>query len=298
MFVVDPITTWLSRKPLLDSNMLFYFTPGNGVPYAHEDAARKINSLQKAQSQQSKNNTQSTFMIDHGIQATLNSDHLLLSLEVPGIKLNDLQVKLLEDGILHIFGERKQGNNLVSKLDKKFELKHRTLDTQHITASLSDGILMLKVPKKSEGEAIEVPLKTKLTPPQQNDKSFVIELDIPGVKLNDLKVCYKNGKLDISGQRKIGKDESISRSIQFDDEKFDATKSVGHLIDGVLTIVAPRKEEIKVKTTEIRINQGESISEKEAKREGDTKSTEGTALEVTQGGMRVETVGVENEKDD
>eukprot|EP00986_Skeletonema_menzelii_P005788 scaffold2144_cov149-Skeletonema_menzelii.AAC.8 len=84
-----------------------------------------------------------------------NSKQFRLAVDVPGVKADDLKVDLEHDGrVLHMAGHRKveKDNSYEEyKFEKRFTLG-RDLDTSKLTANLSDGVLVLTVPKKEKEE--------------------------------------------------------------------------------------------------------------------------------------------------
>jgi HSP20 family protein len=94
-------------------------------------------------------------------------DHLVFRAELPGINRSDIDVEL-EDGVLTIQGEKKdeqkeqnvQGllyERRWGRFSRRFTLP-RAVDANAITATYSDGILTVRVPKAEEakGRKIEV----------------------------------------------------------------------------------------------------------------------------------------------
>mmetsp|Transcript_2432 Transcript_2432/g.5397 ORF Transcript_2432/g.5397 Transcript_2432/m.5397 type:complete len:192 (-) Transcript_2432:71-646(-) len=86
-----------------------------------------------------------------------------------------------------------------------------------------------------------------------------LALDVPGVKLEDIKAELVNGGrvLHLSGSRKVGAGSSFEEA-KFEKrfslgKEVDASKLTAHLADGVLTLTAPKSEP---KAQEIPIVQG------------------------------------------
>ena len=94
-----------------------------------------------------------------------NSDnHVQVSVDVPGVKLSDLQVSVKDDdGSIHIVGRRSvlgaQGKVVKrSKIERRLLLNPHTTDLSHIKAHLVDGVLTLEAPKKPKVEARTIPI--------------------------------------------------------------------------------------------------------------------------------------------
>ena len=87
-------------------------------------------------------------------------DHFLVHTELPGVKADAVQIEV-EDGLLSIKGERKfekkQGEGTryqrversYGSFERRFTLPDH-VDTEAIEASMVDGVLELKLPKKAE----------------------------------------------------------------------------------------------------------------------------------------------------
>ena len=89
-----------------------------------------------------------------------DESHFELALEVPGIKATDLALELHRDEkTIKISGSRKFTRNkemYSSKFEEVFKLDKKA-DINNISSSLSDGILLVSVPKKStEPEKINI----------------------------------------------------------------------------------------------------------------------------------------------
>jgi len=78
--------------------------------------------------------------------------------------------------------------------------------------------------------------------------SYVMEMDLPGVKLEDLQVEFENGLISVSAERKTSnRSQSLSKSFSLQ-EKFDPESLQASLADGVLTLsVKELSQESKAK---------------------------------------------------
>lgn len=97
------------------------------------------------------------------------ADKVILELEIPGVKKEELKV-LVEDGVLKIVGEKKterdeKGRNyrIVERSFGKFERSFIIpdyVDVKNITAKYVDGVLTLEMSKKKEEKpALEVKIE-------------------------------------------------------------------------------------------------------------------------------------------
>ncbi|MBN1117575.1 MAG: Hsp20/alpha crystallin family protein [Bacteroidales bacterium] len=104
---------------------------------------------------------------------------------------------------------------------------------------------------------------------KENDDEFLIEVAAPGLKKDDFKINYENGRLTISSEKKEEfKDEkdgkvnrkefsyqSFQRSFTIAEEAIDAEKIKAKYSEGILHLTLPKREEIKPKPArEIKIS--------------------------------------------
>lgn len=99
----------------------------------------------------------------------------------------------------------------------------------------------------------------------ETDNSFNINAEVPGIKIEDVKINIEDHVLNISGENKLEKEEkgkkihrierfygNFSRSFTLpenvDEEKIDATFK-----DGLLTLTIPKTEVKKPKSIEIKV---------------------------------------------
>lgn len=103
---------------------------------------------------------------------------------------------------------------------------------------------------------------------KENDNEFMIDVAAPGLKKEDFKVNYDNGRLTISSEKKSEVEEkdgekvtrrefsyqSFQRSFTVSENAVDAEKIAANYNDGILHILLPKREEIKPKPSkEIKI---------------------------------------------
>lgn len=98
----------------------------------------------------------------------------------------------------------------------------------------------------------------------ETDQAYLIELDVPGMKKDELEVNYQDGSLTISGERRqTATDENASyvrveRRFGRFYRSFDLPKSVestkidATYQDGVLKIEVPKAEESKPRSVQIK----------------------------------------------
>ena len=72
------------------------------------------------------------------------STELNMEIDVPGIKVEDLDIVLSKSGVLSVSGERKNGR----KRCEAYMLNTRKVDTHKLEAYLADGVLTIRAPAK------------------------------------------------------------------------------------------------------------------------------------------------------
>ena len=90
---------------------------------------------------------------------------------------------------------------------------------------------------------------------EENDNSYTIEMDMPGVKKEDLDIGIKENMLSIYAERKKvmksddgDKEEVVSKyeqSFNISDKSIDVDNISANFENGVLTLTLPKKEEVK-----------------------------------------------------
>jgi HSP20 family protein len=102
----------------------------------------------------------------------------------------------------------------------------------------------------------------------ENDKSFSIEVELPGVEEKDVSVTFNNGYLTVKGEKKSEREEkkenyylaersfgSFERSLRLPDT-LDESKIVARFDKGVLKISAPKRPEAVKAERKIEIAKG------------------------------------------
>jgi len=104
---------------------------------------------------------------------------------------------------------------------------------------------------------------------KENDHEFQIEIAAPGMKKDDFKVSYDNGRLTIASERKEEKKDrngetmtrcefsyqSFQRSFSVPEDKVNADKIGAKYSDGILHVTLPKRDEVKPKPAkEIKIS--------------------------------------------
>jgi HSP20 family protein len=86
-----------------------------------------------------------------------NDKQFQLTIDVPGVKMSDMNISLEDDRVLHISGGREvhktEDDGTVTKSQSKFEKIFRmddSVDTAKVTANLQNGVLTITAPKLVE----------------------------------------------------------------------------------------------------------------------------------------------------
>lgn len=115
------------------------------------------------------------------------------------------------------------------------------------------------------GEAISEGLWAPLTDITEDDKEFLVKVELPEMKKEDVKVTVENGVLRICGERKAEKEEKtkkyhrIERSYGSFERAFtlpagaDGAKVNADYKDGMLTVHLPKTPEAKPKAVEVKV---------------------------------------------
>jgi HSP20 family protein len=94
---------------------------------------------------------------------------------------------------------------------------------------------------------------------KENADEYLIEVAAPGMKKNDFKITYDNGKLTISSDKKEEVQDGVSymrreytfhsfqRSFDVSEDLVDGGKIHANYNDGILQITLPKREEAKPK---------------------------------------------------
>jgi HSP20 family protein len=99
----------------------------------------------------------------------VDGDHeFTVSVDLPGVKLSDVSLTA-HDGTVSIRASRRVHSSdgaTVKKLriDKSFALDQETVDISKIKANLSDGVLVVKLPKKAKPEPVVIAITDEAEP--------------------------------------------------------------------------------------------------------------------------------------
>ena len=171
-----------------------------------------------------------------------------LVLEVPGVKTTDLNITIDND-TLKVHATRKIPGQQHKSFQKEYSIDESSVDTNNIKANLSDGVLVITIPKTKSSEAqqtsktrtIEV---VKQEPSDEDDGSEALKMpiDVPGIKVEDLKVEYGSDILQIIAKRKVaGRETTLVRQYAIDRKEFESDNITATLSEGVLLVTIPKR---------------------------------------------------------
>jgi len=115
------------------------------------------------------------------------------------------------------------------------------------------------------GEHITEELWAPATDITEDDKEFVVKVELPEMKKEDVKVTVENGTLRISGERKAEKEEKTKKYHRIErsygafarifalPDGADGTKVSADYKDGMLTVRLPKTPEAKPKAIEVKV---------------------------------------------
>jgi HSP20 family protein len=97
-------------------------------------------------------------------------DKLVVEAELPGLDAKDINISL-EDDILHIKGERKFSNEVKEenyhRIERAYGYFERNIplplkvDADKVSATVSDGLLRVEMPKAEEAKPKQIPIKVE-----------------------------------------------------------------------------------------------------------------------------------------
>ena len=104
-----------------------------------------------------------------------------------------------------------------------------------------------------------------LTDIKENEEKYSLQLDLPGVKKEDVKITFNNGQIAISGERNFGKEDKsakyhhVERAFGKYYRAFNLPDKIledqidAEFKDGILNICIPKAEKAKPKQIEVKI---------------------------------------------
>jgi HSP20 family molecular chaperone IbpA len=231
---------FVRRQPTTTFFHPLFFDPVFDIIPGQEEKSSK--EEQGEQQQETPKLEKKTIRLGLHVHVTEGHDAWTLIMDLPGVKSNDVEIEE-EDGTLKVAAERTSGGEVTAKYQQQFALDPLTTDADQLKADLSDGVLTMRVPKKTAPESVTIETFA-LDVPEVSDDTKVVQftIDLPGVMPQDVKVEYHSGTLYLEAERKKGRFTSKVRRMFTVDRLTDLTYAKAYLTDGVFTLVAPRKE--------------------------------------------------------
>jgi len=119
--------------------------------------------------------------------------------------------------------------------------------------------------REGEKEALTVAEWSPLVDIEESEKEYLIKVEIPEMKKEDVKISVQEDVLSISGERKSENEEkgkkyhrversygSFMRSFTLPEDA-DGTKVTAEYKDGVLRVHLPKSEKVKPKAIEVKV---------------------------------------------
>jgi HSP20 family protein len=112
---------------------------------------------------------------DPAVDVRTSDTEVALAWDMPGVKQEDLEITLA-DHVLTVKGTRRfdsKDNERVmlgrayGSFTRSYTLPE-TLDEQHLTAELADGVLTVRIPRLPEAQPRKIPISQGSTPKQLN----------------------------------------------------------------------------------------------------------------------------------
>ena len=95
---------------------------------------------------------------------------------------------------------------------------------------------------------------------QETEKAFLVSIDLPGIRKEDLQVEVLDGKLTITGERKSHGANATFRKVYALNSQVDVDKIEAHYEDGVLDLSLPKFTAKTPKKIEIQSGKIDSIN--------------------------------------
>jgi HSP20 family protein len=123
----------------------------------------------------------------------------------------------------------------------------------------------LPMPKGNGEEPITPAMWEPLTDVIEDEKEYLVKMELPEVKKEEVKVTVENGALRITGERKFEKEEKTKKVHRVErsygtflraftlPEGTEGAKVTAEFKEGVLKVHLPKTEKAKVTATEVKV---------------------------------------------
>lgn len=183
------------------------------------------------------------FVVHRGMKYRINENdkHYQMILDVPGVKVSDIEIEMQDKNTLRISAERKMPKQPLVKYLQRFSVDGKIFNTSEVSAELEYGVLTISMLKKEPLEPIAIPITPSYPPKVESDKvKTIISMDLPGVKSSDLELALHEEIIFMRANRNYGDNVvSLRKKFALDGSNVDESKIQGYLCDGVLTVIAP-----------------------------------------------------------
>mmetsp|Transcript_4915 Transcript_4915/g.9789 ORF Transcript_4915/g.9789 Transcript_4915/m.9789 type:complete len:271 (-) Transcript_4915:81-893(-) len=187
----------------------------------------------------------------NNVNMTEEDDAWTMSMDMPGVKTHDVEMEE-NQGVLTIKAVRKSGDKVTARYMQNFMLDPRTTNVDAASAELTDGVLVVKVPKKPAPAPVTVQvIKGDAPEASEGSNEFRCTMELPGVKASDLKIEFRDDALHLQAERKKGHVTSNVHRVLTIGSTVDREHAKAYLEDGILTFVAPRIEDVEPKVHKI-----------------------------------------------
>merc|ERR1712232_358919 len=180
----------------------------------------------------------------------------IIQMEVPGVQTNQITIEEC-NGELEIMAVRIDEEGRVIKTYQDVLYLHPSkADFSSLVATLKDGILKIRIPKK-QPKKLKIEVETT-TPPALRKKSeddqdiamdgtendeFHISVDLPGVTCENLDVSVQDNTLSVTAKRSTLRGPEITTCRRFDIPPSTIMMNArAYLQNGVFVLTAPRQQ--------------------------------------------------------
>jgi len=162
----------------------------------------------------------------------------IVRMDVPGVKANRVTIEE-QNGEVEITAVRMKGKEVAKVYQEVFYLNPYQFDFERSKATLTNGVLVVKIPKNKGESNLSVEVESKPVPTDLDSNVFIHSLDLPGVPASSLEVQIVKDQVHLRGKRSLGgKRIRVQRSFDVPPSMI-ALQARALLQDGVFTFLAP-----------------------------------------------------------
>jgi len=167
----------------------------------------------------------------------------VLRMDVPGVKADRISIEE-KNGEVEITALRMNGEDVTKVYQEVFYLNPFRFDIDEAKATLTNGVLTLRIPKNQQANVKEIPVESAPVPSEvsnsSNNNIFQHTLDLPGVPASSLEVKLVEDRVRLVGKRSIGENKRVLVQRSFEvPPNMDTLQARALLQDGVFTFLAP-----------------------------------------------------------